>query len=70
MSDLMEDIKIDAGVKLNTSLVNNEYILRFSDLSKRLDKSLTFHRYVTDAGQDYLISTSKRRQSDHRILLH
>lgn len=57
MSDLMEDIKIDAGVKLNTSLVNNEYILRFSDFSKRIDKSLTFHRYVTDANQNYYFRT-------------
>ena len=48
LTDLMEDFKIDLGVKLNTSLVNNEYIVRFRDLSKRLDKSLTFHRFVTD----------------------
>ena len=48
MADLMEDYKIDIGVKLNTTLVNNEYVIRFRDLSKRLDKSLTLHRYVTD----------------------
>lgn len=51
MTDLMEDVKIEVGVKLNQSLVNNEYILCFSDMSKRIDKSLTFHRYVTDAYQ-------------------
>ena len=48
MKDLMEDYKIELGVKLNTSLTNNEYLLRFSDYSKRLDKSITLHRYVTD----------------------
>ena len=48
MKDLMEDYKIELGVKLNTSLTNNEYMLRFSDFSKRLDKSITLHRYVTD----------------------
>ena len=55
MSDLMEDYKIDIGVKLNTSLVNNEYVIRFSDLSQRIDKSLTLHRNVTDnsTGYDY-----------------
>ena len=53
MSDLMEDYKIDVGVKLNTSLVNNEYVIRFSDLHKRLDKSLTLHRYVTDYYYNY-----------------
>ena len=48
MKDLMEDYKIELGVKLNTSLTNNEYLLQFSDYSKRLDKSITLHRYVTD----------------------
>lgn len=57
MSDLMEDIKIDAGIKLNTTLLNNEYILRFSDFSKRLDKSLTLHRYVTDDYQTFYLRT-------------
>ena len=52
MTDLMEDYKIDIGVKLN-SLVNNEYAIRFRDLSRRLDKSLTLHRYVTDDGYGY-----------------
>jgi Tol biopolymer transport system component len=57
MKDLMEDYKIDIGVKINTSLVNNEYVLRFSDLSKRLDKSLTLHRYVTDDYVGYYYRT-------------
>lgn len=48
MADLMEDYKIDLGVKLNRSMVNNEYVVRFRDLRHRLDKSLTLHRYVTD----------------------
>ena len=48
MADLMEDYKIDLGVKLNRSLINNEYVVRFRDLRHRLDKSLTLHRYVTD----------------------
>lgn len=48
LSDLMDDYKVDLGVKLNTSLINNEYVMRFRDLSKRTDKSLTLHRYVTD----------------------
>ena len=47
MKDLMEDYRIELGVKLNTSLVNNEYVIRFSDFSKRLDKTITLHRYVT-----------------------
>ena len=57
MKDLMEDYKIELGVKLNTSLVNNEYVLRFSDFSKRLDKSITLHRYVTDNADRYYYRT-------------
>jgi hypothetical protein len=57
MTDLMEDYRIDLGVKLNTSLVNNEYVLRFRDLSQRTDKSLTFHRYVTEDYQSVLFRT-------------
>ena len=57
MKDLMEDYKIDLGVKLNTSLVNNEYMLRFGDFSKRLDKSITLHRFVTDNYTSYYFRT-------------
>lgn len=57
LKDLMEDYKVDLGVKLNTSLTNNEYMLRFSDLSKRVDKSLTLHRYVTDNYSYYYYRT-------------
>ena len=57
MADLMEDYKIDLGVKLNMSMINNEYVLRFRDLSKRIDKSLTFHRYVTDLSSTYYLRT-------------
>ena len=57
MQDLMEDYKIEIGVKLNTTLRNNEYMLRFSDFSKRLDKSLTLHRFVTDDYSSYYYRT-------------
>ena len=57
MKDLMEDYKIEIGVKLNTTLRNNEYMLRFSDFSKRLDKSITLHRFVTDDYSSYYYRT-------------
>jgi len=57
MKDLMEDYRIELGVKLNTTLTNNEYMLRFSDFSKRLDKSITLHRYVTDNTSGYYYRT-------------
>ena len=37
-----------AGVKLNTSLVNNEYILRFSDFSKRVRCDRRLHVSVSN----------------------
>ena len=57
MSDLMEDYKVDIGMKLNTSLINNEYVVRFRDLSQRIDKSLTLHRFVTDDQGSYYYRT-------------
>ena len=57
MADLMEDYKIDVGMKLNMSLINNEYVIRFRNLSKRLDKSLTLHRYVTEDYNTYYYRT-------------
>ena len=57
MSDLMEDYKVDLGVKLNRSLINNEYVVRFRDLRQRIDKSLTLHRYVTDNYGTYFYRT-------------
>jgi len=53
LTDLFENYRIDGGVKLNTSFVNNEYVLKLSDLHRRLDKSLTFHRNVVDASNGY-----------------
>ena len=57
MSDLMEDYIIDLGVKLNTTFINNEYVIRFRDLSRRIDKSLTLHRFVTDDNSMYYYRT-------------
>ncbi len=53
LTDLLEDYRIEGGVKISTSFVNNEYVLRLSDLHKRLDKSITYHRNVVDASNGY-----------------
>lgn len=44
VTDLMEDRRIVGGVKFNLSLVNNEYLLSYSNLKGRLDKEIVFHR--------------------------
>ena len=44
ITDLMEDHRIMGGVRFNFNFINNEYIASYTDLKKRLDKEITFHR--------------------------
>jgi hypothetical protein len=44
ITDLLEDYRIIGGVRLNLNLVNNEYLLSFANLKKRVDKEIVFHR--------------------------
>ncbi len=46
--DLLEDYRLVGGVNAGPLLKNNEYMLSFSDLRKRLDKEYVFHRNVID----------------------
>ncbi|MCK5840105.1 MAG: PD40 domain-containing protein [Bacteroidales bacterium] len=46
VTDLLEDYRITGGVRLSINLRNNEYILSFANLRKRLDKEILFHRKV------------------------
>lgn len=43
-TDLLEDYRILGGVRLNASLVHNEYLLGFANLKHRLDREIYFHR--------------------------
>ncbi len=53
LTDLLEDYRIIGGVRLNLNLANNEYLLSFSNLKKRLDKEIVFHRNVIENYSDY-----------------
>ena len=44
VTDLMEDYHITGGVRLNFNFVNNEYLFSYSNLRRRLDHQITFHR--------------------------
>ncbi len=44
--DLMEDYRIVAGVNVSPTFQENEYLLSFTNLKKRLDKEYTFHRMI------------------------
>lgn len=52
--DLLEDYRITGGVKISSSFVNNEYLISFENLRKRLDKQWIFYR----GGTDYIDETS------------
>jgi hypothetical protein len=44
ITDLMEDYRITGGVRVNFNFINNEYLFSYSNLRRRLDHELTFHR--------------------------
>ncbi len=48
VTDLLEDYRIVGGVRLNLDLSNNEYLLSFANLKKRIDKEIVFHRQVNE----------------------
>jgi hypothetical protein len=50
VTDLMEDRRIVGGVRFNLSLINNEYLLSYSNLKGRLDKEIIFHRNSINVG--------------------
>jgi hypothetical protein len=54
-SDLMEDIKINGGYKLGTNLKDNEWLLNYQNLKRRLDWGLTYYRNVQ--GVNLLLGT-------------
>ncbi|MBK7213954.1 MAG: PD40 domain-containing protein [Bacteroidales bacterium] len=47
-TDLMEDYRIIGGVRLNSDLTNNEYLLGFANLKHRTDREVYFHRSSFD----------------------
>lgn len=44
MTDLLEDWRIVAGLRLDFNLVNNEYVISIANLKHRLDREIYFHR--------------------------
>ncbi|HMM10991.1 MAG TPA: hypothetical protein PKE03_02730, partial [Bacteroidales bacterium] len=44
LTDLLEDYRISGGVRLNSNLINNEYVFVFNNLKHRLDRHIVLHR--------------------------
>jgi hypothetical protein len=48
ITDLMEDHRISGGVRLNVSLINNEYLFSYGSYKHRLDHQIVFHRKAVE----------------------
>jgi hypothetical protein len=49
-TDLLEDYRLLGGIRLNASLIHNEYLLGYANLKLRLDREIYFHRTGFDMG--------------------
>jgi WD40 repeat protein len=47
-TDLLEDYRIIGGVRINSNLSNNEYLLGFANMKNRTDREMYFHRSSFD----------------------
>ena len=51
-SDLMEDIKVNGAFRIGTNLKDNEWLINYQNLKRRIDWGLTYYRNV----QNYTIA--------------
>jgi len=62
LSDLLEDYRIGGGVRLNSNLQNNEYVAMFSNLRKRLDRHIIFHRQSIDLSSSNFLARTQSHE--------
>ena len=62
-TDLLEDYRIIGGVRINASLIHNEYLFGFSNLKHRVDREIYFHR----TGFDVSYSNAYVRHRIHEL---
>jgi len=58
-TDLLENYRITGGVRLNSDLTNNEYLVGFVNLKYRTDREMYFHRNSFDVA--YAIANVRHR---------
>ncbi len=58
-TELMEDIRISGGFRLSTNLKDNEWMMSFQNLRRRIDWGATYYRNVV--GQDVMFVDSEGR---------
>jgi len=59
VTDLMEDYRLSGGVRLNVSLINNEYLFSYGNYKRRLDHQVVFHRKAVEEAGYYSIVRHK-----------
>ncbi|MEP6947748.1 MAG: hypothetical protein ABI863_00675 [Ginsengibacter sp.] len=57
-ADIMEDIKISGGYRLSTNLKDNDWLLQFKNLRKRIDWGLTYYRNVQETNYSFFDSSN------------
>ena len=57
-ADIMEDIKISGGYRLSTNLKDNDWLIQFSNLRKRIDWTLTYYRNVQEINYSFFDSSN------------
>ena len=67
LTDLLEDYRITGGVRLNTNLVNNEYVLSFQNYKHRLNKEYVFYRQALDEYRESPVIHNRIFLVRHRI---
>lgn len=74
-TDLLEDYRIFGGVRLNASLVHNEYLFGYANLKHRIDREILFHRTgfdvsYTDGSGNLLFIERHRIHELHYVLTY
>jgi hypothetical protein len=67
MSDLFEDYRLVGGVRFGFNFRNNNYLLYYENLKKRLDKKISFERQVQEGTNGFDIIKLKSHQLAYEL---
>ncbi|HNW76517.1 MAG TPA: hypothetical protein PKJ28_06480 [Bacteroidales bacterium] len=71
VTDLMEDYRLTGGVRVNFDMVNNEYLLSYTNYRRRLDQEIVFHRQGVDDYGVYTFPLTRHKINElHYILTY
>ena len=67
MSDLFEDYRLVGGFRFGANLRNNNYLLYYENLKKRLDKKIIFERQVEEGTDGFSLIKLKTTQLAYEV---